>query len=62
VNQATSPLEEARDDTPSNGYGTGFLEYSIRTSFRDLCALIGRENAEREVHEIIESETERKRQ
>jgi hypothetical protein len=41
--------------------GPGFLEYSIRTSFRDLCRLIGFENARAEVAEIILSEADRKR-
>lgn len=52
---------ETRDE-PKDGYGAGFLEYSIRTSFRDLCRLIGFENARNEVAEIINSERERKRQ
>jgi hypothetical protein len=41
--------------------GPGFLEYSIRTNFRDLCRLIGFENARAEVAEIILSEASRKR-
>jgi hypothetical protein len=40
-------------------YGAGFLEHSIRTDFRDLCRLIGRENARAEVAEIINAEFER---
>lgn len=50
------------DDTPADGFGAGFLEYSIRTSFRDLCRVIGFENARSEVAEIINSERDRKRQ
>jgi hypothetical protein len=52
---------EVRDETPTDGYGAGFLEYSIRTSFRDLCALIGRESAEQEITEIVNGERDRKR-
>lgn len=48
-------------DEPKDGYGAGFLEYSIRTSFRDLVRLIGFENARNEVAEIINAERERKR-
>lgn len=51
-----------RDETPTDGYGAGFIEYSIRSSFRDLCRLIGFENARNEIAEIINSEAERKRQ
>lgn len=47
-------------ETPTDGFGAGFLEYSIRTSFRDLCRLIGFENARAKVAEIIVSERERK--
>lgn len=53
-------LTESRE-TPKDGYGAGFLEYSIRSDFRDLCRLIGFENACREVAEIINAEFERKR-
>lgn len=49
-----------RDETPADGYGAGFLEYSIRSSFRDLCRLIGFENARNEIAEIINAEIERK--
>ncbi|WP_095519559.1 hypothetical protein [Mesorhizobium wenxiniae] len=55
-------IEEQQNDTPADGYGAGFLEYSIRSSFRDLCRLIGFENARNEIAEIINSEAERKRQ
>ncbi len=41
-------------------YGAGFIEYSIRTSFRDLCRLVGFENARAEVAEIINSEASRR--
>jgi hypothetical protein len=42
-------------------YGAGFLAYQLRTTFRDLCRVIGFENARQEVAEIINAETERKR-
>ena len=41
--------------------GPGYLEYSIRTSFRDLVRLVGFDNARAEVAEIILSEASRKR-
>lgn len=50
-----TPREE-----PADGYGAGFLEYNIRSSFRDLCRLIGQEAARQEVAEIINAEFERK--
>jgi hypothetical protein len=50
-----------REDEPKDAYGAGFLEYSIRSDFRDLCRMIGFENARREVAEIIIAECERKR-
>lgn len=53
-------IEEQQNETPSDGYGAGFLEYNIRSSFRDLCRLIGFENARNEVAEIIHAECERK--
>jgi hypothetical protein len=57
-----TPMREGQDtETPADGYGPGFLEYSIRTSFRDLCRLVGFENARAEVAEIINAEANRKR-
>lgn len=53
--------EEQQSETPTDGYGAGFIEYSIRSSFRDLCRLIGFENARNEIAEIINSEAERRR-
>lgn len=52
--------ESQERDEPKDGYGAGFIEYSIRTSFRDLCRLVGFENARAEVAEIINSEAGRK--
>lgn len=49
-------------ETPADGFGAGYLEYQIRSDFRDLCRLIGKENARREVAEIINAEFERKSQ
>lgn len=53
--------QEARtpEDTPHDGFGAGYLAYSIRTDFRDLCRLVGRENARQEIAEIINAEFER---
>lgn len=45
---------------PKDGYGPGFLEYQLRTNFRDLCRLIGKEAARQEVADIINAEFERK--
>jgi hypothetical protein len=52
--------QERETETPADGYGAGFIEYSIRTSFRDLCRLIGFESARQEVAEIVNDEFERK--
>ncbi len=54
--------EREPEDRADGLYGAGFIEYSIRTSFRDLCRLIGIEAARQEVAEIINSEFERKQQ
>lgn len=53
-----TPRDEPRSEEI---YGAGFLEYQIRTSFRDLCRLIGFESARNEVAEIINAEASRKR-
>ncbi len=57
--QVGAAAERVVRETPDDGYGAGFLEYSIRNDFRDLCRLIGKENARREVAEIINAEFER---
>ncbi len=59
-----TPMEHTKeaDAVPPDAYGAGYLEYTIRTHFRDLCRLIGFENARAEVAEIINSECTRKRQ
>ena len=46
---------------PKDVYGPGFLEYQLRTNFRDLVRLVGFDNARAEVAEIILSEASRKR-
>lgn len=51
---------EALVDAQSDSMGAGYLEYSIRTSFRDLCRLIGKEAARQEIAEIVNAEFERK--
>lgn len=56
VRSAVAALEEAPDDV----FGAGFLEHRIRGDFRDLCRVIGRENARQEVAEIINAEFERR--
>jgi hypothetical protein len=45
---------------PNDGYGPGFIEYQLRSNFRDLCRLIGKEAARQEVAEIVNAEFERK--
>lgn len=60
----TSPIingaDMQREEAPVDGFGAGFLEYQIRSNFRDLCRLIGKEAARQEVAEIINGEFERK--
>ncbi len=48
------------DETPPDGFGAGYLEYSIRQDFRNLCRLIGKENARQEIAEIVNAEFERR--
>lgn len=55
-----STLREKTEQASDEIYGPGFIEYSIRTSFRDLCRLVGFENARAEVAEIINSEASRR--
>ncbi|RUW04020.1 hypothetical protein [Mesorhizobium sp. M1A.F.Ca.IN.020.04.1.1] len=43
-------------DVPQDGYGAGFIEHSIRSSYRDLCRIIGTENARATVTEIMDAE------
>jgi hypothetical protein len=50
---------EALADAP-DGYGPGFIEYQIRTNFRDLCRLIGKEAARQEIAEIVNAEFDRR--
>lgn len=40
--------------------GSGFISYQLRTYFRDLCRVIGKEAARQEIAEIINDEFERK--
>ena len=61
----TRPLYEPSrapvvEQTPPDVFGDGYLTYSIRTEFRDLCRLVGFENARQTVAEIINSECERR--
>lgn len=54
--------ENPSTEAPADGYGPGFIEYSIRTSFRDLCRVIGKPQARQIVAEIVNDEFEGKRQ
>lgn len=62
----TSPnhLIDSKTETeaPQDGFGVGYLEYSIRTSFRDLCRVLGKPQARQVVAEIVNDEFEGKRQ
>lgn len=53
-------FDKPRDDTPEDGFGAGYLENRMRHDFRDLCRLIGKENAREEVAQIINAEFERR--
>ena len=55
-------LDSKTTETPADGYGAGFVEYSIRTSFRDLCRMLGKSQARQVVAEIVNDEFEGKRQ
>jgi hypothetical protein len=48
-----------RDDPPED-FGPGYLAYRIRTDFRDLSRLIGKESARQEVAEIVNAEFTRR--
>ena len=53
---------EALADTVNDEiFGTGFVEYQARTSFRDLCRIYGFEGARSIMAEIMISEADRKR-
>lgn len=53
---------EALADTANDEhFGAGYLEYSIRTNFRDLCRIVGRVEAREIVAEIVVAELERKK-
>jgi hypothetical protein len=51
---------EAKTDDPPEDFGPGYLAYRIRTDFRDLSRLIGKESARQEVAEIIAAEFTRR--
>ncbi|MBZ9894203.1 hypothetical protein LB545_07580 [Mesorhizobium sp. BR1-1-6] len=61
MNRSLPQPVESRE-TPADGYGAGFIEYRIRTEFRDLCRLIGKEAARQEIAHIVNDEFEGKRQ
>ncbi|TGP29080.1 MULTISPECIES: hypothetical protein [unclassified Mesorhizobium] len=48
--------EALADTANDDGYGIGFTEYQIRTSYRDLCRMIGTQNARATVNEIMDAE------
>lgn len=55
--------DEGRErETPSDGYGPGYVAYAIRTQIRDLRRMIGLEAARQEVAEILNDEFEGRRQ
>lgn len=51
--RAAEALADAAND---DGYGIGFTEYAIRTNYRDLCRMIGTQNARATVNEIMDAE------
>ncbi len=55
-------LDAAREmiEEPKDGYGPGYLVYSIAADFHALCCQIGPEAARQEMAEIINTEFERK--
>ena len=57
--QLSQTIHEA--ENPRDGYGAGFLVYSLAADFHALCCLAGPEAARQEMAEIINSEFERKR-
>ncbi|KRB22705.1 hypothetical protein [Mesorhizobium sp. Root172] len=46
-------------EAPKDGYGPGYIVYSLATDFHALCCLIGPEAARQEMAEVINSEFER---
>lgn len=55
--RAAEALADAANDEI---YGAGFVEHSIRTSYRDLCRLIGTQNARATVNEIMDAEPKKR--
>lgn len=60
LTQEYRAAEALADTANDERFGAGYLEYSIRTNFRDLCRLIGKEAARQEIAEIVNAEFERK--
>lgn len=59
----TSPMTEQverQPETPRDGYGVGYIVYSLAADFHALCCLCGPEAARQEIAEIINAEFERK--
>lgn len=51
-----------RDErAPEDAYGPGYVTYNIRTNFRDLCRMVGKEAARQQIAEIINDEFEGRR-
>lgn len=50
----------SRAETARAGKPAGFLEYTLRSTFRDLCRVYGFGGARQIVAEIINDEAERK--
>jgi hypothetical protein len=51
--RAAEALADAAND---DRYGAGFIEYQLRTNYRDLCRVIGTQNARATVNEIMDAE------
>lgn len=58
---ARSLQPSERETEPRDGYGPGFLVYSLAADFHALCCQIGKEAARQEMAEIINAQFERKR-
>ena len=46
-------------EPPRDGFGPGYLVYSLAADFHALCCMIGKENARQEMAEVINAEFQR---
>jgi len=61
MNQPLVNGDMRADETPTDGFGPGFIVYQLASYFHALCCVSGPEHARQEMAEIINAEFDRKR-